>query len=408
MKIIYLSSGCSNAKFDYLTQKQMTKKIPQAQKYHRLLMEGMIANNIESLLAISTLPVNSTWTKQRIFKKEEEIENGIRFIYPKFINSVLLRNITRKKAAFKEIKQHMGDDTVIICDILNNALSSVAIKCRKKFGIPILGIVTDVPGLTSGSIKKQYSFIKRIYISFVERLNKRNMGKFDMYLFQTIDTNEIANKKNKPFIVLEGQCDSQMKDLHNSIDLKDTPRVVMYAGGIHKEYGIELLVKSFISADIKGTVLKIYGDGNYRNELMDISSRHDNVKYCGCVPNSIIVSEQLRATLLVNPRLSHETYVRYSFPSKTLESMASGTPLLTTRLPCIPKDYNDYIYFFDEENEESFKETLIQVLNNSKNELHNKGMLAKEFVLQKKNNVYQAKRLLDFIKKNINNVKKQQ
>ena len=402
MNIIYLSSGCSNSKFNYLTTQKMTQKMPQAQKYHYLLMKGIIANHVDSFVAISTLPVNSTWTKQRFFKREEEIEDGITFVYPKFTNSVLLRNKTRKMNAFSEIKKYITKDSVLICDILNNSLSSVAIKCGKKYKVPVVGVVTDVPGFTSGARRKSYSFFRRLLSLLVERLNKRNMDKFDMYLFQTKDTNLVVNKKNKPFIIIEGQCDSNMSSVENTVELKEKPRVVMYAGGIHKEFGIDLFVKAFINAKIDNCVLDIYGDGNYQNELVEIAKTNKDIHYYGRVANDVVVSKQTKATLLVNPRLSSELYVRYSFPSKTLESMASGTPLLTTKLPCIPEDYFDYLYFFDNEDVESFKQILINVLSKTDLELNKKGMMAKQFVLQKKNNIYQAKRLLDFIEKNRN------
>ena len=61
------------------------------------------------------------------------------------------------------------------------------------------------------------------------------------------------------------------------------------------------------------------------------------------------------ATLLINPRFSNEEYTKYSFPSKNMEYMASGTPILTTKLPGMPKEYYEYIYLFEEESIEGMK-----------------------------------------------------
>lgn len=52
---------------------------------------------------------------------------------------------------------------------------------------------------------------------------------------------------------------------------------------------------------------------------------------------------------------------------------------------------------FDNETVEGYAKTLERVLSLSAEELQRKGQDAKQFVLQKKNNVYQAKRILELI-----------
>lgn len=77
--------------------------------------------------------------------------------------------------------------------------------------------------------------------------------------------------------------------------------------------------------------------------------------------------------------------------------MASGTPLCTTRLPGMPTEYYPYVYFFDDETEQGMLDTLKNVLAKDAKEHHELGKRAKEFVLTEKNNVIQAKKLIDFI-----------
>ena len=77
--------------------------------------------------------------------------------------------------------------------------------------------------------------------------------------------------------------------------------------------------------------------------------------------------------------------------------MVSGTPILTTKLPGMPEEYYPYIYMFDNETVEGYADTLKYVLSKPNEELQNKGKVAKEFVLQKKNNIFQTKRIMDLI-----------
>lgn len=123
------------------------------------------------------------------------------------------------------------------------------------------------------------------------------------------------------------------------------------------------------------------------------------MKYLGVAANSEIVKAEIAATLLVNPRPSHEDYTKYSFPSKNMEYMASGTPVLTTRLPGMPEDHKPYVYFIEQEDAEGIKDALRQILSQDAQTLHEFGARAKEFVLKEKNNRAQAAKVVNFIRK---------
>ena len=398
MNVIYLSSGCSDEKFDELLQKGYTKKLPQAQKYHRLLMEGIAKALDGEITAIAAIPVNSQWAKQSKFERETEERSGVHYIYPAFRNSTLFRKSSRMRSAKKEIKclYQQNPDCVIVCDVLNIALADAARACGKKYGIPVIGIVTDVPGHTSGARAKTLSFVQRMIGKYASRKNEKNIVKYDAYLFLTEEMNEVVNRKGKPYIVIEGHSDAKMKDVPNEPENKSTPKVAMYAGGIHREFGIERMVNAFLRGGFDGWELHIYGDGNYQKDLTALAAEDDRVKYFGAQPNALVVEQQLKATLLLNPRLTDAEYVKYSFPSKTMECMASGTPLLTTKLPGMPKEYYDYVYFFEDESEEGMQRAFESVLSKDAGELHAYGLRAKEFVMNEKTNVRQAEKLLDF------------
>ena len=115
--------------------------------------------------------------------------------------------------------------------------------------------------------------------------------------------------------------------------------------------------------------------------------------------NTEIVAREQEATLLVNPRPTDEEYVKYSFPSKTMEYMASGTPVLTTVLPGMPKEYHPYVYLLEDETAGGITKMLKEVLSNSDEELFRKGTEARRFVLEQKNNVIQARKILEMLSK---------
>ena len=84
-----------------------------------------------------------------------------------------------------------------------------------------------------------------------------------------------------------------------------------------------------------------------------------------------------------------------SLSFSNLEYMSSGTPVLTSKLPGMPKEYHKYVFLFEEETIEGYSKTLAEVLDYPTEVLIKKGQDAKEFVLSKKNNKIQTKKILE-------------
>ena len=129
------------------------------------------------------------------------------------------------------------------------------------------------------------------------------------------------------------------------------------------------------------------------NEIIVLSEIDSRIKYFGNRPNDEILDYEKRAKLLVNPRFSNFEFTKYSFPSKLMEYMVSGTPVLTTKLPGIPEEYHDKMYFIEEESEEGLKESILNCISKSQEELNLFGNNAKYYVLSVKNNIIQIKNL---------------
>ncbi len=398
INIIYITTSCSKNKFIELQKKGINRDVPQAQKYHRLLIDGIGENINNELNIISAYPTNRKWSKKIFFASETEYINNLRYKYVSFFNIPLVRQIGIYFATIKEIRQKIKKDSVIVCDIWNQTFSKAARKMAKKYNVPVVGIVTDVPGYRSDAYKDNRLSIKQIISDWVEKNSVINMSKFDGYLLLTKDMEKVVNPLNKPSIILEGHADEQMASI-KKFPPKNNPKIVMYAGTIHREYAIPEMVDAFLKGNYLDWELHIYGKGNYSDELSVIAQENKNIVYHGLIPNNEIVEAQLKACLIINPRPVKGEYVKYSFPSKTLEAMASGTPLLTTKLPGIPKDYYPYIYLFEDDSEAAFISGFEETLKISEKDLQNKGKKAREFAMNNKNNIVQAAHFCLFLQK---------
>ena len=186
-----------------------------------------------------------------------------------------------------------------------------------------------------------------------------------------------------------------MINSQNDLSQKYKEKVVIYAGGLYEKYGVKKLIEGFIKLKDKNTALHLYGEGPMVKDIEKYSNLDNRIRFGGMVPNEIVVEEQIMATLLVNPRPSNEEFTKYSFPSKNMEYMVSGTPVVTTPLPGMPKEYNKYVYVFQDESEHGICSTLNYILSQSSKTLHDFGGAAKQFVLDEKNNLKQAARIVD-------------
>lgn len=396
MDILYVSGLCSNNKFINLFEKATIKPTQQAQKYHRLMVEGLAKNEGISIQVLSSVPVNQSMSAQFYYKSEIEEVNGIQYRYLSFINWPILRQIflffTCFFYAFNWLLKNK--EGVVICDVLDISVSSAAILASKMTRTGSVGIVTDVPAFLAGMSRNRISLRSKI----VMLINTFIMNRVDSYVFLTQYMNELINKKHKPYVVIEGQVDIDMANTINELSGKYERKVCMYAGALKRIYGIKLLTDAFIAAGVDNTELHIYGSGDFEDELQQICQDHADIKYFGVVPNDIVVKEQLKATLLVNPRPTDEEYTKYSFPSKNMEYMVSGTPTLTSNLPGMPEEYQEYVYLIEEETVEGLTSKLRDVLLKTREELHQRGMEARGYVLDNKNNVVQACKIIEMIK----------
>ena len=121
------------------------------------------------------------------------------------------------------------------------------------------------------------------------------------------------------------------------------------------------------------------------------------IKFFGYQHNRVVMADQEKSFILVNPRFTEKKYTEYSFPSKTIEYMASGVPLLTNRLAGIPREYFDYVYSFKDQTVEGYKSTLEELILIPQDEMRRFGREAQSFVFVNKNNKLQALKLYEVL-----------
>lgn len=390
MKILYGFSNCTDKKYNELMHGKDVSILQPDQKYHGLLIKGLAKNGAE-IKCFSGLPVNRALTKKIFIHEKDEREEGAYYHYISTVNLPVLRQLSIFFGSlFGVLGCKKETDTYIICDCLNIANSYGMMLAGKIKKIPVVTIVTDIPDMMSGSRIK-----KTINNSFFKSV--------DGFIMLTKQMNARINLKAKPGIVLEGHVDSELESptvgQNNSSGIKQ----IVYAGSVNKIYGIENLTQGFILSSLDNCQLCIYGTGDYYEELKALAKKHAGIKVMGICENSKVVKAEQEADLLVNPRPSAPEYTKYSFPSKNMEYMVSGTPVLTTKLPGMPEEYYPYVYLIKDETPMGISDALREIFSLSEDERNKKGNLAREFVLKNKSNIVQTQKIIDFLREEVKN-----
>lgn len=392
MNILYVSTLCSDRLIKELFDAGY-KPIQAIQKFNKLLVNGLAENGCD-LYALTEIPKT---VGPRFLKRKRETENGIAFTYCRKIDIKLFYNLYMFLSGFF-LTLRWGlkhrDQSVAIMDVLQTEFCSGALYACKLLRIKTVAVVTDLPGLPGMLAGTRRTFIHR----FVEKAINRYANSFDAYILLTEQMNEVVNLKGRPYMIMEGLVDVNMADAGAAVN-GDGRKIVIYAGGLYEEYGIKYLIDGFKMLNDKDAELHLFGHGPMVNEIEEEIKRDGRIRFFGIVHNSKVVEAELQATLLVNPRPTVEDFTKYSFPSKNMEYMVSGTPVLTTNLPGMPKEYHDYVYLLEDESAQGVSQVLKKLLvDTPASELKDKGLSAKQFVLKNKNNIFQSKRVIDFIK----------
>ena len=385
MRIIYGYSNCSDKTYKRIMSERNAASMVPDQKYHSLMINGLAANGAE-VRCFSGLPVNRAVTSRKLVREKDEREGNVFYHYITTVNYPGIRHLMIFFGTFFGVLRTKKDaDTYAVCDFLNTATAAALLLACWLKRVKRVAIVTDLPDMFDKGRGRN-------------KISNFLLRRFDGYVFLTEYMNEAANR-GKPYIVMEGQVDENVPPYDKDALYEKTAgkRVIIYAGNIHGKYGIEYFVKGFLEARLPDTELRVYGVGDYCDELKALCETHPEIKYMGLKSNSEIVAEEQKASLLVNPRPTNEEYTKYSFPSKNMEYMASGTPLLTTKLPGMPAEYHPYVYLIEDETPEGVAECLKSILTAPLDERIEKGLAAREFVLKNKSNRAQAGRLIEFM-----------
>ena len=380
MDILYLSSMCSKREQNEVFEKYGTITSYASQRFNHLFVEGLIGNGCSvTALTYEYFPQNAVKHRASFTEREEEIEYDY---LPIGLGKVGIIRKTIEKISIW-CKEHR--EGVVICDIILGELS-IALNLANINTCKKVAIVTDVPLNRANDNRKGIKLLPAY-------IKQNQIRKYNGYVFLTEQMNNDLNPNNRPYVIVEGFA----KDSGVTKPQKYF-KTCMMAGLLEDEFGVGLLLDAFSKVRIDNAKLLFYGKGSAVQEIREYSEKDHRILYMGETTNEKIVEEEAKCTLLINPRPNKKGWTAYSFPSKNLEYISSGTPLVGFKLDGMPDDYTGHYYQIPERGTDSFAELLTILLTKNDEELEAFGEKAKKWIVENKNPFTQGQKIIEMFK----------
>ncbi|MBS1520084.1 MAG: glycosyltransferase [Bacteroidetes bacterium] len=298
-----------------------------------------------------------------------------------------------KKRIFDWARQNNEDKTILIYNPFVPFLKA-AIAAKRKFkNIKIAVIITDLPQHMGGPDNVFY----RIFKKYNNAILEKSLNEVDKYVLITKYMAEMLPIGDKKWTVVEGVANLGKTEAppKNSTGNK---KIIHYTGSLHRKSGILNLIEAFNLLDNNNYQLEICGSGNTKDEIIAAAGRNGNIVYKGNkIDRPGILKLQRDASLLVSPRTPEGEFTKFSFPSKVMEFLASGTPTLLYKLAGIPDEYYDYCYTLEDTSVKVLADKISEILNFDPEVLIEKGRTARDFVLKNKNPEKQSEKIYKLI-----------
>lgn len=362
------------------------------------IIDGIIENG-QCIDIIGVVPIGSfpQRSKKFMISKRHMTYHECDYDEIGYINISLLKSLIYEEKIKGKIKAWMSvngneDLTVIFYD-LNKAFLNI-IKWIKKNNYPVKTCLI-VPDL-SGNLRNDmgYSKFKKLLLKLLNGDTIKNAQNADCYVLLTEQMNTIVNKTGSPYVIVDGVVDDTFSQFPNFVG-DENEKIILYAGNLSVQYNIETLIKAFEELnELKDYRLWFCGKGNAENIITDAEKRDSRIRYLGQISKSELREIGKKVSFFINPRTNNGEYTKYSFPSKNLEYLLAGRPVIAYKLDGMSDDYDDIFMYVRNGEISDIKSVLLYAYNMTHEEIIKKGKESYDFVLKHNGAKKQAKRIL--------------
>lgn len=365
------------------------------------LQKAIIAGldiNCDDLTVISA-PSVGTWPRgyKKIFfrgetfaKENRDVDETVSYInIPLFVH--LFKQYSMQKALYKWAKSYPPETEkkVIIYEMTSSRLLAAVWLKKHVPNVKICLIVPDLPQYMSENKNKFFLLLKKIDF---KRMCK-SLKHVDCFVLLSEKMKEKIPVADKPYCVMEGIFSAPETPVEAEKEEKYT---IFYTGNLSKRSGLLMLLEAFSLLD-NNYQLWIRGNGVLKESIIEAGKRDPRIQYLPPLSRQKILEYQKRATILVNTVSPAEEFSNYFFPSKIMEYIASGTPVVMFELGCLPQEYLSHIVIPQRVDASALAESFKEIAAWSSEKYTACGQENIRFILEEKNPEIQTAKIVDLM-----------
>jgi glycosyltransferase involved in cell wall biosynthesis len=132
-------------------------------------------------------------------------------------------------------------------------------------------------------------------------------------------------------------------------------------------------------------------------EVTEAAAKDNRIDFRGYLSHGDVLLLYKSADLLINLRLTKVLNTQYFFPSKLMEYLASGTPVISTCTGHVEEEFGQYLYVLKEETPAALAELILRILSLTTEQRYRRAADAKEYISRHKTWDAQGRRVARFL-----------
>jgi glycosyltransferase involved in cell wall biosynthesis len=267
----------------------------------------------------------------------------------------------------KWLAENINNYDIIHLNAARGYQNNIVYKYAKKYSIPY---VLQAHGSVLRIVERQR--LKKMYDLVWGNEILREASKVIALSYSEAEAYKVMSVNEDKIEILPNGIDlSKFSDLpkngefRKKYSLRDSEKIVLYLGRLHKSKGIDLLIEAFseLITRLDNVKLMLVGlDDGYQPALEKRAEElkiKDKIIFTGLVSEEEKMMAFIDADVFVTPRF-------YGFPITFVESCACGLPIITTN----EGDKLDWIHnkvgYVTDYNRDQLKDAILNILTNEK------------------------------------------
>jgi glycosyltransferase involved in cell wall biosynthesis len=173
--------------------------------------------------------------------------------------------------------------------------------------------------------------------------------------------------------------------------------VLAAAGSLDEANGILVILEAFRLLPELRFRLRIAGSGPLDSVVRLAAQLDERIEYLGFLSFADVLDVYSNADVLLNIRPTRALNTRYFFPSKLMEYLASGTPVITTCTGHVEQEFRDFVWLVREETPAELASLIRIVADEPAAARQRKAEQARKYMSENKTWAVQAARVAAFL-----------